>query len=57
MLALRTEISSLKTAAGSLVSSLQEVNASAVENQRDLKKAKETVAVTDFHQKSLTDKV
>lgn len=52
-----TEITELKTTTSSLVGSLQGVMVHENEIERDLKKAKKTVAVSDSNQKTFTDNV
>lgn len=49
--------SGLKATTGSLVVSLQEVKAQAVEAKRKLKKSQKTVAASDVREKALSDKV
>lgn len=57
VLALGTEISELKTRTDFLVGCLQEVNDLVVETERDLKKAQETVAASESHERTKTNNV
>lgn len=57
VLALGMEISELEKTTGSLVRSLQEVKACALETGRGLEKAQESIVVSKSHRKTLTDKV
>lgn len=57
VLAVKTEISELKTTTGLLVGSIRGVKARAFEYEKDLQKTQEVVAVWDSQYKALTDKV
>lgn len=52
-----TKILELETATGSLVGSIHEVNAHAVETVKNLKMTKESVVVSETQQKTLQDKI
>lgn len=56
ILALRTEISELKTTPGSIVGALQEVKARAVETKGNVRKAQGNVGVSDSQRTMLIDK-
>lgn len=57
VLALRTHVLELKTATGSLVGSVQEVEPRSIDTKCDLIKAQEAVAVSNSQKTSLTEKV
>lgn len=55
--ALGAKISDLRTKNGSILGSLQKVKARAVDTERDLEKAQETITISNSRTRTLTEKV